>query len=405
MVSNSNPDGENLRVMMVMPSFPSVESGAEQQDRAEGIRQLVRLGHEVVVIAKINEWADKDLIQKVAVEMGVRVITVAYKHRGWLGRLKNPLYLDGAAYEFAEPEIQNIFERELESFKPDVAWFEYTFLWPLYSAARERSVPIITRSINLEPQHFLEEDGIGIFNCIKYMAKLLGERRAARWSDAVLAITPNEAKKYKKLGARVFVLPLRSLPRYLSLPRQVIRSGQPLHVFFMGSSYNVSHNRAALRMVLQDIAPLLERAAPGEFILHILGAKVPNELQNLCDGTWIIHEGYVPNLDTFLQNMDIALIPSLMGAGMQQKVFEPLARGIPTITSPRAIAGYPFKAGEHYLAGRTTHEFVSALLHARDLKVRTSIASVASKLSIELFSQENLDGIVFDAIETTCQKQ
>ena len=74
----SNP--VNKRVLMVCPSFPVIESGAEQMDRADGIRQLVRLGCEVVIIAKIVEWADRGAIERTAREMGVRVVPVPYRY-------------------------------------------------------------------------------------------------------------------------------------------------------------------------------------------------------------------------------------------------------------------------------------------------------------------------------------
>lgn len=394
---------------MVMPSFPFPETGAEQMDRAEGIRQLVRLGYEVVVITKVVEWADKAYIEGCARELGVRVVMVPYRFSNrvlshkekiykLLGKFKHPLYLDGAAYEYSEREIVAALTKELVEYKPHVVWFEYTYLWPLYGLVRRAGVPIVTRSLNFEPEHFLEEDGRTLVNYIKYLAKWFGERRVVRMSDVVLAITPQEKILYERMGAaKVLLLPLRSLSRFTTLPRPEVRERKPLHVFFMGSSYRVAHNRAGLLLVLKDIAPLLHAQAPGEFVLHILGSKVPEEYKQYFTDECVC-EGYVENLNTFLPTMDIALVPSLMGAGQQQKVFEPLARGIVTITTPRAVAGYDFTEGVEYVGATTPQEYVEALLLLRDKALRDLLSGRALQKSVALFAQEKLDSTVLAAM-------
>ena len=83
-----------------------------------------------------------------------------------------------------------------------------------------------------------------------------------------------------------------------------------------------------------------------------------------------------------------------MGAGMQQKVFEPMVRGFPTITSPRAIAGYDFMPGKQYVNATTSVEFVNALLQLRDPAHRVRLGQAATDRTVELFSQEVLDETV-----------
>ena len=400
------------RVLKVMPSFPYPELGAEQIDRAEGIRQQVRLGCEVMVIAKMVAWADQSLLQEKARAWGVKkLVLVPYKYsnrklsikeriKKFLGKFRNPLYLDGAAYEYAEPEIQAAVTRELAEFKPDLVWFDYTYLWPLYDLVKKAGVPILTQSNNFEPVHFLDEDGWTFKNYLKFIPKYFGERFAVRASSMVFAVTPKERDIYRGLGAKhAETLPTRGLPRLVRMSRHALHERSPLHVFFMGASYKVEHNKAAARQVIMAIAPETARRAPGKFIFHIFGGKLPEELVARCDGIQVVHEGYVDDLDSKLQEMDIALIPSLMGAGMQQKVFEPITRGIPTITSLRAIAGYDLEPEKEYLPAHTTSEFVNALLSLEDSSRRRTLAEAASKKTARLFSQEALDKIVIEGIK------
>ncbi len=173
------------------------------------------------------------------------------------------------------------------------------------------------------------------------MPKLISEVMAVKKSNLIFTITPKEAGNYKKLGAKnVEVLPLRGLPKCLTEKRNV-KDKQKLNVFFMGSTYNVFHMTKALEFILKEIIPKIDKIAFNRFCFHILGAKLPKEYNSYLKEN-VVYRGYVENLEEVLEEMDVALIPSLCGAGMQQKIFEPLDMRINTTTSPWEIGGYSF---------------------------------------------------------------
>ncbi|MFA6254120.1 MAG: glycosyltransferase [Candidatus Paceibacterota bacterium] len=399
------------KILMVMPSLPYPESGAEQSDRAWGIRLLKELGYEVKVLAKWPKFKSTDLIETARKEFGVEIITVPYvfsstqinllkKIKKYLYQISHLIFLDGAALEYAEPVIVKEFKDILDDWQPDIVWFEYTYLWPLYALAKDRKLRIITRSLNFEPDHFWQEDGPSFLHRIVYWAKLRSEKMVIKNSDYILAITPNEACRYSELGAKhVGVLPLRGLSSLIgqNLKKAENRVG-PYQVFFLGSTYNVSHNRQALEFLLREIIPFGNQIHPGEFVFNIFGAKVPAELLPNLPGNVIIR-GYVPDLSSALTEMDLAVTPSLLGAGMQQKIFEPLVRGIPTVASARGLAGYPFVAGEHLLTADTAKDFATALGRlAKDFKQRQDLAEAAVLLSKKLFAKEAIISIINESL-------
>ncbi|MBT4208245.1 glycosyltransferase family 4 protein [Candidatus Woesearchaeota archaeon] len=397
-----NIEKQKKKILIVMPRFPYPVTGACEQDRAEGLNIFLDLGCEIRVIAKVSP-NEEGQTQEVSKKLGIKIFPISYKFtrnlsfsKRFLKNLKrmiNPLFWDGASYEYRDKEIVNVFEKELDEFKPDVVWFEYTTLWPLYKYARNKNIPIITRSHNFEALHFLEEEGYGPINLLRFFSKFLGEVITARKSDFLLAITPKEELLYKKIGAKkTDVLPLRRLPTFLSKEKIVLEK-EKLNVFFTGSTYNVPHNMKALKKIVFDIAPKVNKLYPGSFSFHILGAKLPQQMKKIFGGN-IIYQGFVENLDQFLNDMDIALVPSLFGAGMQQKVFEPMARGIPTIASSRSMAGYPFENNKHILLVDNTDDFISALNRMREYNLRKSIASEAKKLSREIFSEDKIKSVV-----------
>ena len=398
---------QNKKILIVMPALPFEQKGAEQMDRDEGIKQLIRLGYQVRVIAKTNEWQTPEFVARAQVSYGVPVVGVPYRYSNkilskadkfmkLLKRFAHPLYFDGAAYEYAEPVIQAAVTKVCNDWKPDIIWFEYTYLWPLYHIAMKRNIRIITRSINFEPEHFIEEDGFTLKNRLKYIPKIIGEKRTLRWSNVTLSITPQEKKVYEKLGARkVINLPLRGLPLYLDNVQE-IRDRKPLKVFFMGSTYNVHHNKEALRTVIAEVAPKMFEIDPEGFRFYVLGKKLPAEFNVYIKD----NVEYVGFQDTrvYCKEMDIALIPSLFGAGMQQKIFEPLTFGMPQLTSKRGIADYPFVEGESVMFGNNAQEFVAQLTKMKSVSLRMKLSQNSKAVARKIFSQAALDKIVKEAI-------
>lgn len=401
-----NSKTQKKKILIVMPRFPYPVTGACEQDRAEGLNIFLELGYEIRVITKVSP-REEVKVEEVSKKLGIKIFPISYKFSKNLSfgkrffknlkRIMNPLFWDGASYEYRDKEIVGVFKRELDEFKPDAVWVEYTTLWPLYKYAKRKNIPIVTRSINFEAFHFLDEDGFGLINLFKFISKFFGEIMTIKKSDHLLAITPKEECIYKKYGAKnTSVLPLRALHKFLSTEKK-IKDKEKLNVFFMGSTYNVSHNKKALEEVVKNIIPLVNEAYPNKFSFHITGAKLPKDFEKLFSSNTIYH-GFVPDRDIFFEDMDIALTPSLFGAGMQQKIFEPLARGIPTITSPRGLAVYPFKDGEHLLLAENTKDFVKALGELRDFNKRKEISTKARILSKELFSEKKIKGIISNSL-------
>src|SRR3989338_7932401 len=240
------------KILIITPRFPIPTAGACEQDRLEGIRQLQRLGATVQVISKVFDFQNRDKIASFAETAGLHVHLVPYRYtqkRSWwqnflyyLNRLLWPPYWDGAVYEYADPRIKQKMKEVLKSFKPEIVWFDYTFMLPLYPLARKYNCKIITHSLIFDPKNLLEEDGRTFFNYISYVVKLFTDFRCVAKSDYMFAIAPDEKKMYQKLGAKkIAVLPLRSLYNLLG-KNSAVRDRDVLNVFFLGSSYNIHHN-------------------------------------------------------------------------------------------------------------------------------------------------------------------
>lgn len=373
---------------MILPFVPFLQRSANQLNMNGVIKLLRGEGHEIRLIAKSREKnANYSEFER---KYGIQVFTTPYVKNSscWklIKRLFNPLLWDGESYAYAEKNIQALVKKHIEEFAPNFVWVSYTYLWPFRHLAKKKKTPFIVRSHNFEPMQLFWETGGGVKTMLKFLPKLLTEWFSVRFSDFVFAISPKEEKIYKILGAKkVSVLPSAALP-FMFSEKKEINDKRPLNLLFMGSNYDIPHNSAAVEFLLKKVMPEVEKRAHEEFVLRITGEKLPERLKKYLSKN-IIYEGFVGDLGEVFGKTDIAVTPSILGGGMQLKIFEPLACGIPTITSPRGLAGYEFKDGEDVLLASSADEFVEKILMCRDIETRRSLSKNALAKCHLLFSK------------------
>ena len=100
--------------------------------------------------------------------------------------------------------------------------------------------------------------------------------------------------------------------------------------------------------------------------------------------------GYVEDFNSFLENMDIALLPVFYGTGFKVKTYECLKRGFPTIGSPRAFRGFKGVEGEHFLTADTPEAFAEELGKLLDKDLRWKLSKNASELIKKDYSKGHI---------------
>lgn len=381
------------KVLMVMPNLPFFRKGACEHNRIGAMRLFNKLGIEVCVYAPTKEYIDDNISKALEREYKIKLFTTNSKTLNktplWR-RLINPLRLDGAAEFYRNKVLQEAVAEVIEIEKPDYFWVDYTFLYPLHRIAKNKGLPVIVRSHNIEAIHFLSEDGFSFLNLLKFIAKIPTELISLWSSDYFFSISPREKNIYSIFKRRnVDNLPNASLPETLKVSPVEVKDNKPLNVVFMGSSYNIPHNRRAAEIVINEISSFMQNKYPGEFLFHITGAKLPQDLiQKL--GENVIYHGFVDNLYDFLRTMDVSIIPTKSGWGMQNKIFEPLALGMPTICFKRGIGGYPFENGKEVFLTKDVDGFISCLRRLGSEEFRRQMAFNALHKSKILFNEDNI---------------
>ncbi|HRH93094.1 MAG TPA: glycosyltransferase [Candidatus Peribacteria bacterium] len=392
-----------MRILILTPWVPYPLTGACQQDRFNGFKQMQSLGYEIQVIAKFHRFQDSTVIRAAFEKSGIPLTLVEHPRnplalalRKLPAMLLNPALMDGAALEYTDPAYERVVIDMVEIFRPDVIWMEYTTHWPVLRLLKKYGIPVVMKSSLNEPQNCMDEHGGSLISRIKAIPKRPGERIAARESDLLLAITPDEQKYYAGLGAkRTGVLPLRGLSKCF-VDKLHVQKGV-LDVVFLSSNYNMGHNRDALEFLLTKIVPLVRKQLPGKFRFHLTGKKFPEQYRPLLADD-VRETGFIEDLPAFLATMDIALCPWISGTGMQQKVFEPLCRGLPLLTTK--TAGYPFEHGKELLLCRTPEGYVEGLRMLMNTDRRNVMSFAARAKAWTLFGEDAVKKVMKDAIES-----
>lgn len=121
----------------------------------------------------------------------------------------------------------------------------------------------------------------------------------------------------------------------------------------------------------------------------IVGARPAPAVQRLAHIPGVIVTGFVPSMQEFLSHATVSIAPMQSGSGMQFKVIEAMASGVPVVATPYALGGLEAVDGEHLLVARNADDFANALMRVlKDDRLRVRLTQNARKLVEQKYSWE-----------------
>lgn len=157
------------------------------------------------------------------------------------------------------------------------------------------------------------------------------------------------------------------------LPYRFIPGGNKL--VFIGNMYSVQNFDAAYWFA-KNVLPIIRQH--GDYEFHVIG-KIPADCQKkLMQITGVVVTGAVDSVVEHAKGALAGICSVRLAAGVQNKILEYMALGIPTITSPTGLEGLFAKEGESILVADSPDCYVKHILELKnDMRFAEVIAQNA----------------------------
>jgi sugar transferase (PEP-CTERM/EpsH1 system associated) len=184
------------------------------------------------------------------------------------------------------------------------------------------------------------------------------ERDVVRRFDETWLIS--EAERQRLLDGRadnsIRVMPNGVDPvefRPLGLP-----VGKPTLAFV--GHMGVFHNIDAAEHLVHDILPRVRQSVPN-VALNLIGAEPVAQVQRLGKTPGVRVLGHVPDLNAELNRATVFVAPIRFAAGVQNKVLEAMAAGLPVVTTAMVNAGLQAEDGRHLVLADDAEQIADAV--------------------------------------------
>ena len=171
------------------------------------------------------------------------------------------------------------------------------------------------------------------------------ERQICERSSCVIVTTEREASLVRQIAAtaRIHVIPNGVDVEFFKPSEQAPEAGPPTVGFIGDMSY--FPNEEAVTFFARKVLPLIRQSAPRTRFL-IVGRNPGPNVQKLKEIDGVEVTGFVPDIRPYLGRMQATVAPFSIAAGIQNKILEAMAFGLPVVCTSRAAQGLSTDAAE-----------------------------------------------------------
>lgn len=358
-----------LRILFVAPYLPSLVRVRPFQ----WIRFLKRLGHHVHLVAlrpPEDRWADVDRLRAICDEVDLFDLT---RQQTLVNAVR--AVLTGAPLQAAystHAEATATIAALVASGRFDVVHIEH--LRGVALARAVRSIPVIYDAVDSITGLFEQAAVQAPARAHRLMARLdlartRGfEARVPFLFDRTLVTSKAEAETFVRLAGRAAESRLAVLPNGVDLeyftPPAPGRGGSDGPRILLSGKMSYHANEAAALWLVNDIMPRVWARRPDAKV--VLAGKDPGAAVRALAGPRVEVTGYLEDLRQELWRATVAVAPLRYGAGIQNKVLEAMACGLPVVTTPAVVRALEPSALESVAVADTAESLANALVRALD---------------------------------------
>jgi polysaccharide biosynthesis protein PslH len=291
------------------------------------------------------------------------------------------------AYRFITNGVKRAFQEQLETYQPDLVWGIQMHCYPLLQYVKTaKKVVDIMDSVTLfyeladryQKATFTQQIMRGLqVNLVKYERKIIQE------SDIFLTCSDPNVQHLKSLHGDIRDMSIvynRVGDEFLSQDRAwEFDDLIPPRLLFVGHLKYIPNN-LAVRYIAEQILPALkDKLDKFEFIICGKGHEQLQE--EFKDVPNLVFKGFVEDLSAEYLNASVLISPVPYASGVQNKVIEAMALGLPVVIFSQTAVANEMEHGVEVLACDTPGEFAEATVNiSRDRVLAEQLSHAGSKL-------------------------
>ena len=317
--------------------------------------------HEVTIVCFSHDEDDEKAARFLREEKGIKTITIPINLRN--KKIQSlPLLLTGKPLTlgvFGSRELQRVVDEELP--RSDMA---YAFSSSMAAFILGRGTPWILHIAELDSdkwRQYAERHRFPMSALYRREWKTLRRFEERAVADAVTNVfcTPLEEVIFQK-----------ELPGH---PSMVVRNGvaidhytpdpscaEPGHLVFTGVM-DYFPNVDGCIWFAKEILPMVRAKVPNAHFT-IVGSKPTPEVKALASLDGVEVTGYVDDTRDYLRRAAVSIAPLRVARGIQNKVLEALAMGLPTVGTTSATQGVEGTPGTDYIVADEARDFADAVI-------------------------------------------
>jgi sugar transferase (PEP-CTERM/EpsH1 system associated) len=230
-------------------------------------------------------------------------------------------------------------------------------------APADPSVPVVMDFVDVDSDKWLQF-GARLPRRRAWVYRLEGRRlgrleQAAAWrATHCLVTTRQEAELLEALapGARITVVPNGVDLEYFA-PASTSTSGAT--IVFTGAMDYVPNADAAEHFAREIFPRIRARASEARFL--VVGRNPTRSIQRLATLAGVEVTGPVHDVRPFLRQATVAVAPLRIARGVQNKILEAMATGLPVVATSLAARGLEARRFEHLLVEDAAADFADAV--------------------------------------------
>jgi glycosyltransferase involved in cell wall biosynthesis len=211
------------------------------------------------------------------------------------------------------------------------------------------------------------------------------EKTVAARCELSLFTSESELKVFKQFapGGRAM-----ALPNGVDVPHDLTSSYKPNKLVFVGSM-DYRPNVDAMLYFTREMLPLIQKQIPSvEFF--IVGRNPSSKVKELGRLEGVTVTGDVDEVETYLHDAAASVIPLRIARGIQNKILEAMAHGVPVITTSYALDGITAEPGRDVLVADDPDDFAQKTLSVlKDSRLRNQLAVNGRALVEQEYHWEN----------------